>query len=169
MSVNPDDIKAAMRLWASGVTIVTTANDTERIGTTASSFTSVALEPPLVLVCLFKEANATKQIVANQHFAVSILGEPHAGLSGQMAGFKDVPEGEDRFYGYEWFSQETGSPILTDASAWFDCKIHAVHESGTHSIIVGEVIATGRQEYDPDPLLYYNRGYRQIITPDESA
>jgi flavin reductase (DIM6/NTAB) family NADH-FMN oxidoreductase RutF len=167
VSINPDDIKAAMRLWASGVTIVTTANDEERIGTTASSFTSVTLEPPLILICLYGDAQATQQIIANGHFAVSILGEPHANLSGQMAGYGEVREGEDRFYGYEWFTQETHSPILKDASAWFDCKIHAVNDGGTHKIIVGEVVATGRQDHDPAPLLYFNRGYRQITTPEE--
>ncbi len=169
MSVTPDDVKAAMRLWASGVTIVATANDSERAGTTASSFTSVSLEPPLILVCLYHGVAVTQQLERNGHFAVSVLGEHDTDLSAQMAGYKDVPPGEDRFYGYDWTSHTTGSPVFAGSNAWFDCTLHAVHDGGTHKIVVGQVVAVGRKPADAVPLLYFNRGYPQLATRTENA
>lgn len=164
MSVNPDDLKAVMRNWASGVTVVTTANDNERAGSTVSSFTSVSVEPPLILVCLFGTVDTTEQILHNGHFAVSVLGKDDEKVSGQMAGFGDVPEGEDRFYGIDWTTAQTGSLIYKNAIGWMDCKLHAVHDGGTHKIIVGEVLAAGTAADTPAPLVYHNRGYRQIST-----
>lgn len=163
MPVTPDNMKDTLRLWASGVTIVTTANGDQRAGTTASSFTSVSLEPPLILVCLYHEAEILKNIEANGHFAVSILGQGQENVSGQMAGFMDVPEGEDRFYGLDWTTAETGSPILKDAVGWLDCTLHARHDGGTHKIVLGQVAATAQPHPDHPPLLYYNRGYRQLV------
>lgn len=162
MSITPDAVKATLRLWASGVTIVTTATPDHRAGTTASSFTSVSMEPPLILVCLYHGVEITKQIEANGHFAVSILGDGQSDLSTQMAGFSPIPEGEDRFYGFDWHIAATGSPIYSEAAGWLDCKLHTIYDGSTHKIIVGEVVATGRSEQDTPPLIYFNRGYRQI-------
>jgi flavin reductase (DIM6/NTAB) family NADH-FMN oxidoreductase RutF len=168
MSVTPDELKAAMRLWASGVTVVTTANKSERAGITASTFTSVSLDPPLILVCLYNEVGTLKQIEANGHFAVSLLGSEHAHVSNQMAGYTEVPTGEDRFYGLDWITQTTGSPIYADAAAWFDCTLYALYAGGTHKIVVGEVVVVGRKkdEEDAHPLLYFSQGYRQLAAPD---
>lgn len=162
MSIQPDDMKATMRLWASGVTVVTTSNGTQRHGTTASSFTSVSLTPPLILICLYKDASIMEPIQQNGHFAVSILGEKDSHVSSQLAGFAAVPEGEDRFYNLDFFTKETGSPIYSHSLGWMDCKLHALYEGGTHHIVVGEVIATATQTDSPDPLLYFNRNYRTL-------
>jgi len=158
-------MKNALRLWASGVTVVTSSDGETRAGITVSSFSSVSLEPPLILFCLYHELKVLKQIKANGHFAVSILGEDQAALSAQMAGFAELPEGEDRFYGYDWITAETGSLIFSDALAWFDCKLYALYDGGTHKIVVGEVIAAHDMSNDdsPSPLVYFNRGYRQIV------
>ncbi len=163
MTVTPDDIKVAMRLWASGVTVVTTAEGNSRAGTTASSFTSVALTPPLILVCLYHEVETTRLIERHGHFAVSVLAEGQDAVSTQMAGFGDLPPDEDRFYGINWVTKETGSLVYADAAAWFDCRLYAMYEGGTHKIVVGEVVATGRQAEDVPPLLYHNSGYRQMV------
>jgi 3-hydroxy-9,10-secoandrosta-1,3,5(10)-triene-9,17-dione monooxygenase reductase component len=165
MSITPDAMKETLRLWASGVTLVTTANETGRVGTTASSFTSVSLEPPLILICLYHEATVLKHIQENRYFAVSILGKGQDPVSNQMAGYAPVPEGEDRFYGYDWFNAETQAPIYKDAIGWLDCSLHAIYDGGTHKIVLGEVLETGNKlTADPDPLLYFNRGYRDLFT-----
>jgi len=162
MPVTPDEMKATLRLWASGVTVVTTANGDIRAGATASSFSSVSLEPPLILVCLYHEAEILKHIETNRHFAVSVLSQGQENVSGQMAGFVDVPDGEDRFFGLDWTTAETGSPILADAVGWLDCTLHAIYDGGTHKIVLGQVQATNQPHPDQPPLLYYDRGYRQL-------
>lgn len=169
MAIPPDDFKAVMRTWASGVTVVTTANGDTRAGTTASSFTSVSLEPTLILICLYHGVGAMKAIEENGHFAVSILGEEHAHVSSQMAGFTDIPEGKDRFHGLDWMTQETGSPILADANGWLDCKLHTIYEGGTHKIVLGEVIAAGRKNGENKPLLYFNSSYHQLHREQEQV
>ncbi|MFN8373480.1 MAG: flavin reductase family protein, partial [Anaerolineae bacterium] len=158
-------LRMTMRSWASGVTVVTAAHEDKRVGVTVSSFTSVSLTPPLILVCLYKNTEATKTILDAGHFAVSILGEGQSEVSEQFAGHaKSLPENVDRFYNIAVSSQVTGSPILDDAVGWFDCRIQAVHEGGTHWIVIGEVLAAGRRDENAQPLVYFNRGYRSIVS-----
>lgn len=161
MPVTSDALKEVMRQWASGVTVVTTANDTQRAGVTASSFTSVSLEPPLILVCLYHELDITQQIEHNGHFAVSLLGTEQGAISNQMAGFGDIPEGEDRFYGLDWTTQATGAPVLSNSVGWLDCTLHAMHTGGTHKIVVGQVTALGGAN-DGMPLVYFNQRYYNL-------
>jgi flavin reductase (DIM6/NTAB) family NADH-FMN oxidoreductase RutF len=164
MSVDPQILRMTMRLWASGVTVLTAAQDGKRFGTTASSFTSVSLNPPLILACLYKTSETAKVILEVGNFAVSILRDGQDDLAEQFAGHKTLPDDTDRFYNVPTSAQTTGSPILNEAIAWLDCRVHAVHDGGTHWIIVGEVLATGRSEDDPNPLIYHNRAYRSIVS-----
>ena len=159
MTVTAEDMKATLRLWASGVTVVTTANDESRAGTTASSFTSVSVDPPLILVCLYHETEILRQIQANGYFAVSVLGAGNADVSIQMAGFANLPDGVDRFHGIEWRTEITGAPIFARAIGWLDCTLHEVYNGGTHKIVLGKIAAAGRMTDDAAPLLYFNRGY----------
>ncbi len=165
MSVDPQQLRITMRLWTSGVTVVTAALNGKRAGVTASSFTSVSLNPPLILVCLYKNTEIAHTVIEAGHFAVSILGEGQSEISEQFAGHnRALPKDADRFYNIATSSQITGAPILTDAIAWVDCQVHAAHDGGTHWIIVGEVLAAGRRDDDPKPLVYYNRAYRSITS-----
>jgi 3-hydroxy-9,10-secoandrosta-1,3,5(10)-triene-9,17-dione monooxygenase reductase component len=156
------DLRAMMRLWVSGVTVVTAAHEGQRFGTTANSFTSVSLEPPTVLICLHKNSETTQIIQQSGQFAISLLAQGHEDLSQQFAGFKPLPDGADRFYGVETHKAD-GLPILTDAIAWLTCKLTALHEGHSHWIVVGEVIQTGRiADENARPLAYFNRAYRHI-------
>ena len=161
MPVTPDDLKQVMRQWASGVTVVTTAAGDQRAGVTVSSFTSVSLEPPLILVCLYHELDTAQQIEQNGHFAVSLLGTEQGTISNQMAGFGDVPDGQDRFHGLSWTTKTTGSPILADSVGWLDCELHAMHDGGTHKIVVGRVLDVGSTN-DELPLVYFNQRYYNL-------
>lgn len=153
-------MRETMRLWACGVTVVTTTDGIRHEGMTASSFTSISLEPPLILVCLHKEAATSRLIQETGFFAVSILGEDQEQLSAQFAGYTQLPEGADRFYQVETIQGTTGAPILKDAIAWLDCRLFGVQDGATHWIFVGEVVATGRQPDPVWPLVYHNRAYR---------
>ena len=162
MNTVSEALRLTMRLWSCGVTVVTTSDGEERTGMTASSFTSISLEPPLILVCLHKEAATSALIEKSGVFGVSLLEVSQEHISAQFAGFGEIPEGADKFYQINTFTDQTGSPLLTDAIAWMDCKVFGIHDGATHHIIVGEVLNTGRQDDPVLPLIYHNRAYRQF-------
>ena len=163
MTFDPSQFRHTMRLWATGVTIVTARHNDEFRGLTVSSFTSVTLEPPLILVCVQKTSDTGQLILDSEHFAVSMLGEGQEELSNRFAGYTRLAEGETRFDGIELAFAESGSPIIKEAMAWIDCKLHSVLDSTTHHIFMGEVIAaSGQHDEDPLPLLYYNREYHKL-------
>lgn len=168
MTVESEALRKTMRSWISGVTVVTAEYQGKRAGVTASSFTSVSLEPPIMLVCLQNYIETFKLIEASGHFAISILRSDQARLSKQFAGFVELPEGADRFYGVGVSQAVSGAPILTEAVAWMDCKLHAIHEAGITRIIMGEVLATGQQE-GQIPLVYHNRGYYDISLQNDAT
>jgi flavin reductase (DIM6/NTAB) family NADH-FMN oxidoreductase RutF len=159
-------MRLTMRLWVCGVTVVTSHLGEQRAGMTASSFTSIALEPPLILVCLHKKAETCQLINESRVFAVSVLGEEHEHLSSQFAGYTQLPEGADRFYNVETETRVTGSPILKDSIGWMDCQLYGIQDGFTHWIFVGQVLGTGRRDDPAWPLVYHNRAYRHFVKED---
>ena len=155
-------MRRSMRLWSCGVTVVTTAFGERRAGMTASSFTSISLEPPLILVCLHKEAGTSLLLQESGHFGVSILGEAQEAHSALFAGYTDLPPGVERIDTVPTFVAESGVPLLQEAIAWMDCRVFGVHDGATHHVITGEVLATGRMEDPAWPLVYHNRAYRRF-------
>jgi flavin reductase (DIM6/NTAB) family NADH-FMN oxidoreductase RutF len=161
MAVDAQSLKKTMRQWASGVSVVTTVLGDDRGGMTVSAFNSLSLEPPTILVCLNKDASMIPMLEAAGVFGVSILNEQQVEISQRFAGQVVLAEGETRFDGVPVHTAETGVPLLSEALAWLDCRVIAKYDAGTHYIIVGEVVATAQT--DGEPLVYYNRGYRQLI------
>ena len=161
MSVDAESLKKSMRHWASGVTVVTSSDGQERAGLTASSFTSISVDPPLVLVSIQSFTPTLKLIERSGIFAVSILTTKQANLSVQFAGFANLPEGTDKFYQVDLMTAVTGAPIIADAASWMDCKLSSIYEAGLSRIVVGEVMATGQGE-DILPLVYLNRTYYDL-------
>lgn len=148
-----DKMRRAFGTFVTGVTVVTTA---ERDGTprgfTANSFTSVSLDPPLVLVCLARKASSYGAFMEAEAFCVNILSETQRKIASIFASKSD-----DKFAGIEWRSARTGAPVLADISAWLDCRMHQRIEAGDHVILVGEVgdfAATSAT-----PLGYYSGGF----------
>ena len=161
MAVDAESLKKSMRHWASGVTVITSTNGQERAGLTASSFTSISVDPPLILVSIQSFTPTLKLIEKSGVFAVSILTTKQANLSVQFAGFAKLPEGADKFYQVDLMTAVTGAPIIVGAASWMDCKLASVYEAGLSRIVVGEVLATGQGEEIP-PLVYLNRGYYNL-------
>jgi flavin reductase (DIM6/NTAB) family NADH-FMN oxidoreductase RutF len=157
---NPDGLRDALRFWTTGVTIVAAADGENRHGMTVNSFTSLSLDPPLVSVSLEKVTRTHQLVQAACKFSVSILADEQRALSDRFAG-RETDEG-DRFADAETFALETGSPILKDALAYFDCEVTASHDAGTHTVFIGKVLACGRAENEKAPLVYFNRDYRNI-------
>lgn len=156
MSFDHKEFRRALGQFATGVTVVTLWDDGKVHGMTANSFTSVSLDPPLILVNIGRQ-NRTHDLVAKVgRFAVNILSEDHENISRHFAtaGQKDLPEGV-RFHG-----EGTGSPVMEQSLAWLDCSVWKIYDGGDHSIVVGKVeklnIAGGR------PLLFFQGAYHQL-------
>jgi len=154
---DPRTLRDALGTFATGVTAVTTSSpDGTPIGLTANSFTSVSLDPPLLLVCLARNATTTKVMEHAEHFAVNVL---HIGQQETSNLF--ATQGEDRFAQTEYETSEHSVPIIRNSLASFECRKHAEHDGGDHIILVGEVV---RVRYAPqrDPLLYFRGKYRKL-------
>lgn len=147
----------ALGCFATGVTIVTAmTDDGAPVGLTANSFTSVSLDPPLLLVCIANGAGSAPAIRAASRFAVNVLQIGQQPTSNRFAG-----KGEDRFAATPWEVGEFGTPVLTGSLASFECATDAVHPGGDHFILVGRVL---RVRFEPrrDPLLYFRGKYRRL-------
>ena len=158
MAVTPDQFKDALRFWASGVSIVTTRRPDGLQGITVSSFASVSLDPPLVLVCIEKRARSHQAIASQGCFVVNVLEARQEDLSERAAARRGLEE--------SWLlnvphrAAVTGAPVLEGALAWLDCSLGASHPAGDHTIFVGRVEAAGTAS--GMPLLWYDRGYARI-------
>jgi flavin reductase (DIM6/NTAB) family NADH-FMN oxidoreductase RutF len=141
-----------MGAYPTGVTIVAAREEGgEPFGLTVNSFTSVSLEPPLVLVCIGRTSTAHDRLVSAEHFAVSLLAGDQDAVAWRFA--QEPSEG--RFDDARWTPAPSGAPILDGALAWLDCETHEVLEGGDHSIIVGRV---AEAEVTDRPALLFHRG-----------
>lgn len=148
--IDEETFRRVMGHFSTGVTVVASRDPRgEPVGLTVNAFTSVSLDPPLVLVCLHKNADAHDPLLASGHFGVSVLRGCHADLAVRFSS----GESERRFEGLETRDGPLGSPLISDALAWMECRIEQVHSGGDHSIIVGEVTSCGALE--GDPLLFF--------------
>lgn len=162
--ISSEDFRKALRHFPAGVTIVTIRTGEQVHGLTISAFASVSAEPPLIMVIIENRHRAYPMLMEPEAvFAVNILGEDQSELSNRFAWVKD----EDRFALGSWSSAETGAPILTDALAWLDCRIHARYPAGSHTIFVGQVEASAVPQEEAPPLVYWNRGYRKLRLHEE--
>jgi flavin reductase (DIM6/NTAB) family NADH-FMN oxidoreductase RutF len=165
-SVDAAAFRAVLGQWPTGVSVVTTVVDDAWYGVTASSFSSVSLDPPLVSVCLARTAFAHDLVGSSGVFGVTILGKDHADLGQRFARYD--PEAPDRFAAEEWVTAKTGAPLLADALGWLDCSVVHAHPGGDHTIFVGEVLAAATPR-TTSPLLYHSRTWGQFADqlPDE--
>lgn len=151
--IDPDDFKEALSRFASGVTVVTVANEGTLHGMTASSFASVSLDPPRVVVCLDKSSR-TRALLADT-FAINILRADQENVSRSFAGRGEKPFGE--------LSHElgvSGAPLLHGCIAWIECETSSIVDGGDHDMVVGNVIGCKAEE--GQPLLYFARSYRSL-------
>jgi flavin reductase (DIM6/NTAB) family NADH-FMN oxidoreductase RutF len=160
--VDPQAMRNTLRLWASGVSIVSTADGDAYGGLTISSFTSLSLEPPMILVCVHKDSHTIPLIERSGVLAVSILSSEQSHLSDRFAGRVPLADDHERFNGVDTFTAVTGCPLIAGAIAWLDCSVASRHDGSTHWIYIGQVVATGTNKASEEPLLYFNRSYRAV-------
>jgi len=152
----PRDLRDAFGCFATGVTVITSQTGTgERIGLTANSFTSVSLDPPLLLFCPANGASALAGLRAAGRFAVNVLSPDSQAVADRFA-----MKGVDRFADAQWLDWD-GVPVLAEAKAAFACTLHADHDGGDHRIIVG-LITRFAMAPAADSLLYLHGRYRRL-------
>jgi flavin reductase (DIM6/NTAB) family NADH-FMN oxidoreductase RutF len=139
------DLRRAFGNFATGVTIVTTLDAAGNpCGFTANSFTSVSIEPPLLLVSIAKTAYGCEVFTSSQGFAVNILARDQRELSNRFAA-----SGADKFANLEWQGKASGSPIVDGVVAWFDCAHHEQVDAGDHVILIGRVLDYAYNTHTP--------------------
>ena len=154
--VDPKQFREVMGYFATGITVVTTHCDGKYDGLTVNAFTSVSLDPLLVLVCLDKRLSSLDAFKKSKRFGISILSEDQEQISRTFA--TSGSERPDSLY----LSGQTGVPILKDAIATFECETTQIYEGGDHLIFVGEVKALATGKVDRRPLLYHRGRYAQL-------
>ena len=151
--------------FVTGVTVITTASPTpegiQPWGTTVNAFTSVSLEPPLVLICVGRERSIHPVIARAGRFAVNILAEESQGLSDCFAGAPS-PLPRSAFCGASYVLSPTGLPILHAGVAHLECDVERTLDGGDHTIYLARVTGLGLSEVHPLPLLYYRGRYLRI-------
>jgi flavin reductase (DIM6/NTAB) family NADH-FMN oxidoreductase RutF len=154
---DPRTLRDALGCFATGVTVVTCLDaDQKPVGLTVNSFTSVSLDPPLLLVCIDRLAASAGAMTGASHFAVNVL------QTGQQpASIRFSTRHEDRFGPNDWSCGEYGAPVLNQSLSVFECERHAVHEAGDHHLLLGQVV---KATFDAslDPLLYFRGRYRRL-------
>jgi len=158
-AIDPIALRRAFGTFVTGVTVITTLDgDGAPRGMTANSFTSVSLDPPLLLVCIGKSASSFPAFTAAQSFAVNLLHEGQVEVSATFAS-----KSPNKFQLVNHDRVHTGSPILTDSLTWFDCTVHTRVDAGDHVILVGQVQAFGTS---PSAPLGFCRGrYASVKDP----
>jgi flavin reductase (DIM6/NTAB) family NADH-FMN oxidoreductase RutF len=157
------DFRTALGAFATGVTVITTQSADHPYGMTANAFSSLSLDPPLVLICVSSKAEGSQTIEKNGVFAVNVLGAEQEPLSRYFSS-KDRPRGAEAFKEISHRRGISGSPILEGAAAFLDCRVTARHPAGDHVILIGEVLALGIDS-GVEPLLFHLGRYRRIEAP----
>ncbi|HNP73479.1 MAG TPA: flavin reductase family protein [Kouleothrix sp.] len=155
MPIDEARFRQAMGYFASGVTVVTTEHNGEPYGMTVSSFSSLSLVPPLVLICIDKSAPTHQALLGAGKFVVNVLEKRQEHLSRRFA-----TTSREKFKGVAWHSGTLALPVLDHVLAVIECRVHATIEAGDHTIFVGEVYDT--DVHEGAPLLYFRRGYHEL-------
>ena len=152
-------LREALGNFVTGVTVITTRHDDELHGLTANSFSSVSLDPPLVLFSLSRNADCFAAFESSDHFAVNVLRSDQEALSNRFA-TKDI----DKWSDVAWRPGEGGCPLLDGAIATFECRVTNRHEGGDHVIHVGKVVRFVHDGDGASPLAFFRGRYAGVST-----
>lgn len=158
-TATPSELRSVMACVPAGVTVVGTRDREGRaLGLTVSSFTSVALDPPLVLVCIGRASASHAHLIESQTFAISVLSAAQEDVARRFA----RPPSEGRFDEFPWRPAPSGSPVLEGSTAWVDCVIEETMQAGDHTVIVARALACGASD---TPALVNHRGRMSAVNP----
>ena len=154
--LRPEEFRKACARYATGITVVTVEGpDGAPEGLTVNSFTSVSLDPPLILVCIAKTATSYPSFQVAKGFVINVLREDQIDLSQHFASSKS-----DRFEGIAWRSGAHGAPLLDGVLAALECAVHSSFDAGDHTVFVGQVERA--ESHEGVPLLYFASAYRKL-------
>ena len=159
MTFDAQSYRNALSQFASGVTVVTTQIDGTLHGLTVSAFSSLSLDPPLVIICISRSIHSHNVIHERGLFAVNFLSENQVDLGRRFAGL--IEGVVDRFEGIEFAQSPAGNPLIAGCLGWLDCRLWKTYDGGDHSIFVGEVLAAGSGSGEK-PLLYFDRRWHVL-------
>ncbi|WP_440983744.1 flavin reductase family protein [Shinella sumterensis] len=158
--IGTDLFRGAMGMVVGNVSIITAGVKKDRSGMVASSVVSLSADPPKIIACINRSSSTWPLIVQYRHLGVSSLAVRHKAIAERFSGF-DGTKGVDRFVGAEWTTLETGASLLQDANVILDCALDEMIDRGTHSIVIGTVVAARTRETD-DALVYWRKAYRPL-------
>lgn len=160
VTVDTARFKEAMRHLAGAVSVITVGRGADRTGFTATSVSSLSIDPPSVLVSLNRSSSSWPVLQRHGSFAVNVLAHDQRHIADRFAGFGGI-KGNDRYQGGEWSELVTGTSALSDALVVLDCELEEAIDRHSHAILIGRVKAiTVRGE--AQPLVYWHGGYRHI-------
>ncbi len=159
MTLDPENLKAAMRAWSAGVTVVTAVHEDQKHGMTVNSFTSISLDPAMITISLQSGSRTHELIASSRTFGLTILSAGQSRISDIFAG--RIPDVKDRFSGLKTETLVTGSPLIVGGLAWLDCRVVESFNAGMNTLFIAEVLAA-RAIGDGQPLIYHNRAYWQL-------
>jgi flavin reductase (DIM6/NTAB) family NADH-FMN oxidoreductase RutF len=167
MSVTQAEFRKAMGSFATGITVITLDQEGEVHGMTANAFTSVSLEPKLVLVCVDKTARTHAHLHAKQRFGVNVLAESQRAISEYYASPSRTHDRAEQEAGARFERTKHGTPVLQGALAYFECRLHTTQDAGDHTIFIAEVeeVVVG----EGDPLIFHRGRYRSIGEPVDAV
>ena len=157
---SPESLRQAMRGWAAGVTVVTSYWGKIHHGMTVNAFSSVSLDPPVILVELASRTRTSGLVSQSGVFAITILAEGMESISDRFAG-RTISDQSDRFTGLETFTLITGCLLISGGLAHLDCQVRNTYDVGMTTVYFGDVVA-GRVYEAGHPLVYFNRLYRRL-------
>jgi flavin reductase (DIM6/NTAB) family NADH-FMN oxidoreductase RutF len=155
-----ESFRSAMRHLASGVSVITTGEGEHRTGLTATSVSSLSMEPPALVVCISRTSATLQAMRENRVFGVNFLAAGHRELADRFAGHGHVT-GAARYQRGRWITLVTGAPILVDALAAIDCTIDTITEWSTHALVIGRVEAV-HQPGGAQALVHWRRSYLDL-------
>jgi flavin reductase (DIM6/NTAB) family NADH-FMN oxidoreductase RutF len=164
MGVTQAEFRKALGSFATGVTVITVDCDGEVHGMTANAFTSVSLDPLLVLVCVDHRARTHTHLNARKRFGVNILAENQRAISQYYADPSPTHEHAEREAGARFDRTQHGTPVLHGALAYLECRLHTAQDAGDHTIFIAEVEDVVVRQ--GDPLVYFRGEYRKIGSKD---
>lgn len=158
-------LREVMRVFPQGVTVVTASGPDGPKGLTVSAFTSISLDPPLVLVSVSKTSALHDIFTRSKRFAVNFLADDQKSVSDRFAGRH---ESSDRFDGIGFRQGTTGSPLVPGARAVIECTTWRVYDGGDHSLLIGQVVRAEKLSEKP-PLVYYTQQYTTTERPERAG
>ncbi|MCE3551450.1 flavin reductase family protein [Pseudonocardia sp. RS11V-5] len=162
--IPPEHFREVLGAFCSGITVITAAGpDGAPLGMTCQSFSSLSLDPPMILIAPALTSTTWPRIREAGTFCVNILADGQHGVSDAMS-----RRGTDKFADVAWTPSPTGAPRLADVAAWIDCDLAAEHDGGDHTIVVGAVRALGSAP-SLEPLLYHRGRYALVRSHPAAA